>query len=72
MSAELDRPQNFHRRVNYRLTQWQIAALEKLVRDELVRRADEEMSPWIGGMQSLEETLGGAIAVTVAKTKRRW
>lgn len=60
-------------KANFRLTAWQIAALEKLIRDELARRADngDEATPWVCGVQSLAATFDGALGVTVTKNKKR-
>ncbi len=54
-----------------KLTQWQIAALEKLVRDHLKERADEPSNPWLNGMQGISDVLYGAEAIVVTKPKRR-
>ena len=51
------------------LTEWQIAALEKLIRDELTRHVDDDnpATPWVCGIQSLAAIFDGAVGVTVAK-----
>ena len=51
---------------HYRLTAWQIAMLEQLVRDELSRHADDP-SRMAADLHLLSMTLEKAVQITVTK-----
>lgn len=57
------------KRRNSKLTQWQIAALERLIDNEMGRRADEGNTPWVCGLQSLRGVMSDAHEVTVTKLR---
>lgn len=56
--------------VHYRLSPWQIAALEQLVERELGREAEAGATPWVTGLQGLRSMLAGSHAVTVSKVRQ--
>lgn len=52
---------------NFRLTEWQIAMLEKLVTDEYVKQADDP-SRYAADLQLLYLTIQRARGITVTKS----